>query len=234
MLSKDELKAVGLGDAEAEIYLILLQIGEGLGSEIARRARISRPHVYGILDKLLARGLASYVVKHGKKYYKPADPEKMHELVKEREQALENLLPRLKELYGAIRPRTRIEIYEGKEGAKTLLNDIIRTGKDIVVWGASARLEDLVPAETKRYLRLRAEKGIHARQLYARGTKVLPSPLSKFKPLPPEFAAPSTTLVYGDKVAIVLWIEIPTVVLIANKALAESYRKHFELMWKAG
>jgi sugar-specific transcriptional regulator TrmB len=233
MVGKEDLEAIGLSSGEAEIYLILLRLGEALGSEIARRTRISRPHVYGILDKLQDKGLVSYVVKAGKKYYKPADPEKLYDLLKEKEHIISTMMPQLKEFYAAIKPKLRIEVYEGKEGIKTVLNDIIRTGKDIIVWGASARIENIVPIEAKRYLKQRQEKKIRARQLYARGTKVLPSPLSEFKELPPEFAGPSTTTVYGNKVAIILWVVVPTIVVIESKELAESYKDHFELMWKS-
>lgn len=233
MAGKEDLEAIGLSSGEAEVYLILLKLGEAVGSEIARRTRISRPHVYGIIDKLQERGLVNFVIKAGVKYYKPADPAKLYDLLKEKEQVVSNILPQLKGLYTAIKPRLRIEVYEGKEGLKTVLSDIIRTGKDLVVWGASARIEEFDPIGAQRYLKQRAEKKIRARQLYAKGTKVLSSPLSEFKELPTAFADPSTTIVYGNKVAVLLWVEVPTALVIENKALADSYKKHFELMWKS-
>ena len=55
---------------------------------------------------------------------------------------------------------------------------------------------------------------------------------SKFRYIPDEFTAPTTTFVYGNKTAIIIWSEIPIATLIISKEVAESYRKYFELLWK--
>ncbi len=38
--------------------------------------------------------------------------------------------------------------------------------------------------------------------------------------------------IYGNKTAIILWAEKPIVIAIREKEIADSYRNHFELMWK--
>ncbi|MDO8517293.1 MAG: hypothetical protein Q7S33_04155 [Nanoarchaeota archaeon] len=62
---------------------------------------------------------------------------------------------------------------------------------------------------------------------------MLETKTSIFKQLPKEFASPTTTIIYGNKVSIWLWLEVPKIILIENEDLAKSYKKHFELMWKA-
>jgi len=60
---------------------------------------------------------------------------------------------------------------------------------------------------------------------------VLESPLSENRKLPLEFASPTTTIVYGNKIGIVVWTEIIRIILITNNNLAKAYNKYFEIMW---
>jgi hypothetical protein len=91
----------------------------------------------------------------------------------------------------------------------------------------------IFPEFTARYLKERERKKIRARQFYTKEEKILPSKLSKFKAISKEFSGPATTLVYGKKVAILLWfMEPPTSILIKNKEAAKAYKNQFEFMWK--
>ena len=55
---------------------------------------------------------------------------------------------------------------------------------------------------------------------------------STFKYIPNEFTAPTTTFVYGNKTAAIVWSEIPIATLITSKEVAESYKNYFKLLWK--
>ena len=48
--------------------------------------------------------------------------------------------------------------------------------------------------------------------------------------IPDEFFNPTPTGIYGENVFVVIW-EPLTVIHIKNKDLADSYKKHFELLW---
>lgn len=52
------------------------------------------------------------------------------------------------------------------------------------------------------------------------------------KYIPKEFTNPVSTVIYGDKTAIILWEEVPFAVLIESAKIARSYRNTFELLWK--
>ncbi len=52
------------------------------------------------------------------------------------------------------------------------------------------------------------------------------------KILPKEFTSNSSTNIYGEKVSIILWGSEPFGVLIKSQEIADSQRKHFELLWK--
>ena len=67
----------GLTENEAEVYLLLLQEDSSLASALASDTKISRPHVYDSLNKLIEKGLASYVIKNNRKYFRSANPKEL-------------------------------------------------------------------------------------------------------------------------------------------------------------
>lgn len=71
----EELKGIGITDAAAKIYIILLQEGNTAASDIARISGISRPKVYEHLHRLVDTGLCVEILGSVKKYAaaNPAD-----------------------------------------------------------------------------------------------------------------------------------------------------------------
>ena len=59
-----------------------------------------------------------------------------------------------------------------------------------------------------------------------------PNTTARVRHLPKEFIFPVRTMIYGNKVAIVDFTKPITTIIIENKEVAQSYLKHFELLWK--
>jgi sugar-specific transcriptional regulator TrmB len=238
-MEKSILLEIGLSEKEAEVYLLITKYNEITASKISKLMEESRTHVYDTLNKLLEKGLISYIIKDNAKYFKSINPERLldylkdkHEKIKAQEKKILKIIPELKKIQSTFKEDFKIEVYEGKEGIKTIMNDILKEGKEAVVWGATSKVRDYVPDFfIEKYLNERKKKNIKARQLFTDFYGVLESPVSENRKLPKEFASPTTTMVYGDKVSIWFWLDIPRLILIQNKDLAKSYKKHFELMW---
>jgi sugar-specific transcriptional regulator TrmB len=238
---KTKLLEIGLSEKEADLYLIILKHKQTTAGQISRIQEESRTHTYDTLVKLLKKGLINYVIKNNVRYFQAVDPEKLIDYLKEKqaklkeeEQEILQIIPELKKLQVPEKEEVKIEVYEGKEGIKTIMNSILRERKDVITWGASANVSKYLPDFfIRRYLNERKKYKIRAKQLFTDFYGVLKSPLSENRKLPKEFASPTTTSVYGDKVAIFMYFEIPRTILIQNKELANSYKKYFELMWNA-
>lgn len=43
-----------------------------------------------------------------------------------------------------------------------------------------------------------------------------------------------TTNIYADKVALILWTDVPEAIIIKNKEAYESFKDYFEILWKQG
>jgi len=64
------------------------------------------------------------------------------------------------------------------------------------------------------------------------GKEIERNPLTKIRYVEKEFAQFQETVIVGDYVAIAVFTKNPYAFLIKDKAVADSYRKHFELLWK--
>ena len=231
-MNPEILEQAGLSNGEAEIYLVLLKIGDATASDIAKHTKIARPNVYDYLNKLKEKSLASFVTKNNKMHYIPASPEKIVDFLDEKKEILIDNIDSLMKLYQPKKAAPKVEVYEGAEGFKTLMNDIIKSGQSFVGWGGSDRVREYLPEHyVTRYLNLRKKHGILGKMLFVKTETVLKTPLTKFKEIPKEFTSPSTTLAYDDKVAIMIYTAVPVIILIKSKELAESYKKHFKLLW---
>ena len=108
------LEEIGLTKTEIKIYLTLLKLGQSTTTNIVRKAEIHASKVYEFLDKLIQKGLVSYVIKSNKKYFSASEPDFLKEFlrekenkIKEQESEINKILPELKENKGAL---LRIEI----------------------------------------------------------------------------------------------------------------------------
>lgn len=229
----DSLVDIGLTRREANAYLALLELGEAKAGQVAKLSHEDRTNVYDSLSGLVKKGLASYVMKGNATYYRAAPPEKLKDYMFEKEKALYETLSELSRVYKSGKKTTVVRTFEGKEGLKTVLSDILRQRNEIVGFGATDRMVHLFPGFANRYLREREKRGITSRQFFAEGDPILPCKLTTYKMIPREFSGPASTVIYGEKVAILLWFAKPPIaILIESKEVAQAYRKKFEFMWK--
>jgi len=128
--------------------------------------------------------------------------------------------------------KSNINVFYGLTGIKTIFNDIVETKKELVGWGATDRARELLPKFTNNYILQREQNNVRARQLAVEGHGILDTDYSKFKFIPKEYSSPATTLIYGHKVALMMWFSDPIVCIrMNNKEIAEAYKHHFELLW---
>jgi len=60
---KDKLKQIGLTDGEARAYFALLEIGPSTVGPIVARSNIAYSRIYEVLNRLIEKGLVSFVSK---------------------------------------------------------------------------------------------------------------------------------------------------------------------------
>ena len=126
MTNQEILQQAGLSDGESRVYLVLLKLGSSPVNKIKEETKLHRTTIYDFIEKLLNKGLASFVIKNGTRYYKAAHPDKLLDLIKEKEDNIRDILPDLVKLAQIKREEINVEVYKGKEGFKTILNLVLK------------------------------------------------------------------------------------------------------------
>lgn len=70
----EALRALGLSNYEAQVFVALQQLGTGTAQEVGRHSEVPRSHVYGTAESLADRGLLE-VVESSPKTFRPVDLE---------------------------------------------------------------------------------------------------------------------------------------------------------------
>lgn len=234
--------SLGLTQNETKVYLALLDLGTAQAGRITEKSGVHRRNVYDAIDRLMEKGLISFVTMNNKKLFSPVNPKRFLELIDEKKFEFDNIksnfqqiMPQL-ELRATLQERHDVRFFKGAEGLKTVFEDIIRTGKDYIGYGPGHQLEKILKHYFKHFLNKRIKSKIKIRLIYEEGSRKLvkKNPLSELRYIPQEFSSHAALRIYGDKIALLLMEEeAPLAIVIKNKAIADGYRKYFEVMWKA-
>ena len=238
---------LGFSKGETRVYLALLELGEATIGAIAKKAQVTPAKTYPILDKLRNKGLLTYGIKGGAKHYQTCNPkqiltyvdEKRKELDEKRNQ-IEQFLPTLlnKQKQAA---EHNVVIYESFSGMKTLYNEaieILMANKEDFI-GFTLGDEYQSPEANlffSNYDAKRKETGIKIRLIGLETQRSFwrkeytKTKWKEFRYLP--YALPTGVIIFGDRVATLLWKETPTAFVIQSKEVATAYKKFFEDMWK--
>ncbi|MFH1073257.1 MAG: helix-turn-helix domain-containing protein [Nanoarchaeota archaeon] len=236
------LRKFGLSEKEAKTYLACLELGDALASDISLKSDIPRTLVYDILERLIELGLVSYVRKDNLKYFRAADPQELIRVLKEKEQAVKDILPTLEQLQKAKgMKRPKVELFEGREGMKTVMNDILRSKvKEFLAYGSSRSSFEIIPAFMEDWHKERIQQKVMMRILYndtkeaREKVKKRPESLkyAKFRFMPIKLESPTATIIYGSKVILQSWEKEPFAVMTESQIMADNQRKYFGELWK--
>jgi len=238
------LRESGLAGNEAKIYLALLDLGSVTAGEIAKASGVNRTNVYDALRSLAEKGLVGYIKKAERRYFEAASPSKFlhyleerEEELRERRQKLEEIVPELEMKRTLSKEKQEATVYTGRKGLKTVAEDVLRSGTELLVFGAEGRFMDMFRVYSRNWHRRRAQARIHMKIIYSdkiRAPKsrepVYNAEMRFSKAL---YDTPSTTWVYGGKVAVIVWSEHPVITLIRSEKVALSYRQFFRELWRS-
>lgn len=237
------LEEIGLTDSEIKVYLALLELGSSKKGPIVKKAGITSSKIYEVIDKLIERGLASYVLKDKVKYFNTAPPSRIKDYLKEKEAKLkeqetelDKLLPSLELKQKLTEKKTDAEVYRGWRGMQTVYNDLLESLKskdEFYIFGASRGMDiKKVKSFYTRFNEKIKKKKLKANIIFnenARGNIPNVEKTAKVKYL--DHTTPSEILIYKNKTAVVLLEKEPLIILIRGESIAKSFKAYFDVMW---
>jgi len=246
MVYQDVFESLGLSPNEAKIYESLVEHGESSISDIAVAAKVHRRNAYDAIQRLINKGLCFQIFSSTENRYNAVDPDKLVELLAEKQDRLREALPTLKKKFGERVAPEEAYIYRGHEGQKNIWRDVLRVGKESYFIGAKAGWFDpRLEASRVAFFKEAIRKKIKFIQLFDAEVKSLvpnfprhfPGDL-KYRFLPKEYSTNSGIHVFGDFVITYSGLTIGKIdenvvfFIIHSKNLAESYRTWFWYMWE--
>lgn len=237
------LEDLGLTGNEIKVYLALLELGSSAAGPLIKNVGMHRAAVYDNLRFLIDKGLVSYVIKANRKYFEAQDPDRLLEYIDskkqelaEKEEKLKKMLPELQLKRQTAKAEQEGNIYKGKKGLKSIYEDILKEKKPWFVFGATGRFKEMFHAYFihlhKRRTELKIPLNIIFNEKIRKEHREKELKLCKIRYLPESYVTPSTTYIYGDKIAIILWSIEPMAFLMRSREVADSYNVFFEILWK--
>ncbi len=231
-----ELSFLGFTKNEIKIYLTLLRLGRTRAGKLAKEARLERTSTYNSLSRLISQGIVGYVIEANEKVFYAAEPEKIIDLFKEKEERAGKIISELKKIRKFEREKEEIIKFKGYSGIKTVMNDIFNScnkGGEYLVLGMEGQLSQRLPTFAEIFIARKDAKKIKSRAIIRKldsGGKI--SKYTKVRYIPYNLPSKINVSVYGNKVAILIWSDNPEAVILDSKEVAESFRSYFEFMWK--
>lgn len=121
----NELKELNLDDNEIKVYLSCLSEGGASVLDISKKSGLIRTTVYGVLDSLKRKGLISSMKRESVNFFIAASPKELLNILDEKKSKISSIVPELEKMRTKFDKKQEVEYFEGKNGVKTITNDII-------------------------------------------------------------------------------------------------------------
>ena len=230
----EKLEELSLNKNEAKIYLALLELGETQVGEISKKAQVNRTSTYDTIERLIEKGLITYIIQSNKKVFRSVSPNKILRQIKEQEKIAEEILPELNLLYKKSKDKEESNIYKGRKGIKSIMQDILEC-KEYVAFGSGGQFLEVMGHDFLIFQKEKQKRKIKSTVILgesSRKQRIVTEAHAQFRFIEDKYLTPTTTWVYDENVAIVIWSNTPIATVIKSKNVANAYRAYFELLWK--
>ena len=238
----EALSSAGLTDAEAKVYLALLQSGSTPAGSIVKKSGLHRATTYQALSRLMEKGLASAVIKGKKRYFSASEPQRLLDSLRERQEYVAQSIPQLSNLTKANQSKQEVSVYSGVKGIRTALDSMLGelgSGGEYFDFGVSGLFMDVMGPYWHLFQKRKQRQRIRSRVIFDESVKqrkpaLLRGYFGSCRFHPQRNASLTDTMIYRDAVILLIWTATPPIaIVIRNADNAKSYRNKFELMWRA-
>jgi HTH-type transcriptional regulator, sugar sensing transcriptional regulator len=236
-----KLQEIGLTERESKVYLALLELGETTVGPIASKTKIQHAKIYPTLEKLIDKGLVSYIIKSKTKYFQATSPKNLLRLIKEKENLIKDIIPDLELKNKHSKEIQTARVYEGYDAIKSLFASLISSFEEHDFYYAfSFKTEYEVSSLASRFFR-KIHLELQERKVDDKilsDSKVKERVKNNYKDIAnvkirfSTLHLPIGLVITPTQVINVIWGERPTAIEIISPQIARQYKEFFNEMWK--
>jgi len=237
------LRRLGMTSNELKVYLVLVELGSTLAGEIVKKTELHRPNVYDALERLIEKGFVTFIIQANRKYFEAKPPVALLDYLEEKQEELEEekkiiakIIPELEIKRKLGKEALEATIFKGKRGIKSMLEEVLRTKKDFLVYGAGGKFKRWMGSYYYNFHKRRKQKKIPVQIIYHE--RMRKEHREQDVPRPRQIRynkgldSPVTVYIFGDRVSITVWSEQPVATVIRSKEVSTSFRDHFRILWE--
>jgi len=231
------LKDYGLTEKQAKVYLACLELDSATVQKISQKAGLVRTTVYEVLEILRQKGFINTFLKKRIKYFNAEDPRQVVRFAQNKVDALKNTLPELEGIAGQSRNRPSLRFYQGKDGMKLILEEILNEAKELIAFGSAEDLFRELGDYFPKFVEQRIKNKIPLRVILqdsekARERKRLgPEQLRQVKLIADKYGQHGLIYVWKNKVAMFSFIHDFVAVVVESHELAELQNALLNNLW---
>lgn len=231
---KESLQKIGLTETESEIYLQLIKKGSLTAIDIAKETKIHRRTIYDNLNILINKGLVTFHIEKGVKYFQANSPNVLMKNEEEKLNALNSIMPTLNKYYSNQKINPNVELLKGTDAVKTILYDMENCKNQIYWLGGGFKILEVLNSSKLKLIK----------ELSKLDLKIIqPKPKeniykdyfsnSKIKFIDNQYSTGVAFFIYGDVVITGNLInDTFFVVKITDSSISQTYKNIFDLLWK--
>ena len=235
------LAEFGLTEAEARVYLALLQTGRARTGAIIKATGLQSSTVYNALPSLVQNGLVSFVHMGKTRWYSAEPPESFQFFLEEKKRRLAEMLPLLQKMEASGKQEQKsARVFESLKGFRSAFNDVyvsMKPGEEYYFFQVDT--EQLQKKRIKMFFQnwhlRRSGKGINVKGLAVKdargamkGIYDLPHTSVRFV----DDFLPTGAVIYKDKLLLLDLADPPSAFCIQSQSIADSFKRFFEAKWK--
>jgi sugar-specific transcriptional regulator TrmB len=240
MSSAITLIRFGLSKEASILYLALLELPPVHVAQLSKKTNLHPTRVQKGLNELIERGCVSLLLQGKRRLYLAEHPEHLGALAEQASDELKQILPDLSERFTRRSPKPVIRFYQGKQGLRSVYEDLLRTLKKGDVFFRYESPEDykkqdiyLPKAYFDRICKKReVQKFVITNEATAkrkskqleRAMRVIPASFAPFQ-------YNLTQIIYADKVAFLDFVT-ETAWIIENERFALFQRQLFRILFE--
>ncbi|NQZ84855.1 MAG: TrmB family transcriptional regulator [Nanoarchaeales archaeon] len=238
---EEELSKLNFTKQESKIYIQLVKTGNNTANSLAKETKLNRTNVYDALQRLVQKGVVSYIYKNKIKCFEVNAHRSIIQFVEEKKKELKNSQKIILKEFDSILKQNSTKnkpldasIFMGKKGLKLVFEDMLIKKQPISIIAAkSLQLRSFLGPYFLLWHKKREKLQINQRSLFPKSLKGKVDHKSKYfsYKLIDTFDNPTTTIIYADTCLLIQWSQEPLVIKIQNQEIAKTHQNYFDSLW---